>query len=277
MKHNIPLKHLSIPAELKKFDPRTLFGEPSAAGLGAKSTHTENVMCIAAEIALDNTELNYELVAVCAFMHDIGRRRQFDLIGCFNDREVDHRKLGKEMLDEYISEHNIDGTNVIWSIVRDVIQYHGLEKDWHLANPVSIPYLEIISAADDIENGCIGALGYLEYESANDVKGYKMADPSRDQRDLNPELLGYLERGEKFNKLVLCHTYAEYFVFAAMLAVNSCNKFGAIAKDAMKLLVYTTEEGVRLDAIDGYCHIFNRYLHPKDAEIACHIMREKCR
>ena len=272
---NIPTTYLSIPSELKKFDPRNLFGEPSASGLGAKSTHSENVMCIAAEIALCNNEINYELVAICAFMHDIGRYRQFDLLGCFNDREADHRKLGKEMLNEYIIKHNIDDSSLVWTIVRDVIEYHGLEKDWHLANHASLPYLKIVSAADDIENGCIGALGYLEYEFEHDVKGYKKQVD--DQRFVAPELLGYLERGEKFDKMTLCHTYAEYFVFAAMLAVNSCKKFGAIAKDAMKLLVYTTREGVRLNAVDGYCHIFNRYLHPQDAEIACRIMREKCR
>ena len=32
-----------------------------------------------------------------------------------------------------------------------------------------------------------------------------------------------------------------------------------------------------LDAVEGYCHIFEKHLHPADAKIACEIMRTKCR
>ena len=115
---------------------------------------------------------------------------------------------------------------------------------------------------------------------ARDDKKYIAEDPTRDQRDCNPDLFGYLERGEKFNKLLLCHTYAEYFVFAAMLAVNACNNAPNIAKEAMKDMCYCYEDenGIHwLDAVEGYCHIFNEHLHPEDAKIACAIMRSKCK
>ena len=89
-----------------------------------------------------------------------------------------------------------------------------------------------------------------------------------------------MERGEKFNKLNMCHTYAEYFIFAAMLAVNACINAGEIAKEAMKDKCYCYEDsdGVHwLDAVEGYCHIFNKHLFEKDAQVACSIMRSKCR
>ena len=72
----------------------------------------------------------------------------------------------------------------------------------------------------------------------------------------------------------------EYFVFAAMLAVNACNNAGWIAKEAMKDKCYCYEENGEIcwiDAVDGYCHIFQKHLHEKDAEVARAIMREKCR
>ena len=80
--------------------------------------------------------------------------------------------------------------------------------------------------------------------------------------------------------MTLCHTYAEYFVFAAMLAVNACNNAGEIAKEAMKDKCYCYEDqyGIHwLDAVDGYCHIFEKHLHEEDAKIVCEIMHRKCR
>jgi hypothetical protein len=144
----------------------------------------------------------------------------------------------------------------------------------------ALPYVKLVSLADDVENGCCGALGYLEDEKERDDKGYIKADPFQDQKELNPILLGYLERGEKFDKMKLCHTYADYFVFAAMLAVNACKNAETIAKEAMrdKCYCYTDARGEHwLDAVDGYCHIFRKHLHAKDAKIASAIMREKCR
>ena len=281
------MKHatIRIPTALREFArinaPESLFGPSTPFGLGAKTQHTWNVKSISLQIAEKYPTINLELLGYCADLHDIGRRPQYDAlrkegIGCFNDRKIDHHHLGAQVLDTYLMQHNI-GCMKAWRILRDVIEYHGKKNLWFFADPASIPYLEIISAADDIENGCLGALGYLECELKIDAKGYKFESPERDQRDLNPELLSYLERGEWFDKMKYCTTYADYFIFAAMLAVKSCNHFATIAKKAMTLPVYETEDGTLLDAVDGYCHIFRHYLHPQDAEIACRIMLEKCR
>jgi putative nucleotidyltransferase with HDIG domain len=283
MKH--PTTNITIPTALREFArinaPESLFGTPTPFGLGAKTQHTWNVKSIALQVAKKYPGINLELLGYCADLHDIGRRPQYDTlknggIGCFNDRKVDHHHLGAQMLDAYLMQHNL-GCIKVWRILRDVIEYHGKKNLWFFADQASIPYLKIISEADDIENGCLGALGYLEHELKIDAKGYKDNHPERDQRDLNAELLGYLERGEWFDKMKYCTTYAEYFVFAATLAVKSCNQFASIAKKAMTLPVYEDENGNMLDAVDSYCHIFRRYLHHEDAEIACRIMREKCR
>lgn len=259
--------------------PEELFGKPTRSGIGGKTKHVQNVVRLGMKLPME--ELNPDLMRIALQLHDIGRALQWKLSGNFSDRALNHRYNALSMVEEFIRKEKCPITDD-WVVVTDVMQYHGVPHMQGFVHPFALPYVKNVSLADDIENGCNGALGYLEDEKARDDKGYIAKDPDRDQRDLSPNLLGYLARGEKFNKMLLCHTYADYFVFAAMLAVNACNNAGELAKDAMrsKCYCYQDENGdpIRwLDAVDGYCHIFHKHLHADDAEIASAIMRKNCR
>lgn len=274
-------QQIKVSESLRKFvalnTPEILFGEPAKTGIGGKTKHVRNVIRLGESLASE--EVNVELLRIALQLHDIGRSVQWNAIKSFNDRLVNHRYIALQMVEQFIRSEQCEITPD-WGVVTDVMQYHGVAHMNGFVCLASMPYVKLVSLADDIENGCNGALGYLEDEKARDDKHYIQDAPYRDQRELNPELLGYLERGEKFNKMTLCHTYAEYFVFAAMLAVNACNNAGEIAKEAMKdkCYCYEDEAGIHwLDAVDGYCHIFEKHLYEKDAKIACEIMRQKCR
>lgn len=272
---------IQVSDSLRKFaslnTPEALFGKPTRSGLGGKTKHVENVVRLGMKLPQDS--LNPELLQIALQLHDIGRSIQWAVSKSFSDRDINHRYIAVQMVEQFIRAEKCELTPD-WVVVTEVMQLHGAPHMNLLAHDYALPYIKIVSLADDIENGCNGALGYLEDEKARDDKHYIQDAPYRDQRDLNPLLLGYLERGEKFNKMTLCHTYAEYFVFAAMLAVNACNNAGNIAKEAMKDKCYCYEDdfGIHwLDAVEGYCHIFEKHLHEEDAKIACKIMREKCR
>ncbi len=278
------MKKIQVSPELKQFSKKysleMLFGKPSTTGLGAKIPHCCNVIKIAEQRSYaQQEEVNIELVQILARLHDLGRSIQWEATKSFNDRLVNHRYLGQQLIEQYIRDNQVEITPD-WMILMDVIAYHGIKHMWDFASPLSLPYLEIISDADDIENGCTGALSYLEDEKARDDKGYIAINPEKDQRDCKPELLGYLERGEKFNKATLCETYAEYFVFAATLAVNSCIQHGDIAKKAMAMpALYKERQGdidLSYNGVAGYCRLFEKHLHPEDAKNACAIIKRMC-
>lgn len=275
--------NIQVSDSLRKFarlnTPDILFGKPARSGLGGKTKHIESVVRIGMRLPMDC--LNAELVQIALQLHDIGRSEQWNICKNFNDREINHHHIALQMVEKFIRDERCDVTPD-WIVVTEVMQYHGDLHMWGFAHDFALPYIQLVTLADNLENGCNGALGYLEDEKERDDKHYIQDSPNRDQRDLNPKLLDYLERGEIFSKMALCHTYAEYFVFASVLAVNACinNISGEIAKEAMRDKCYCYEDEGKihwLDAVEGYCHIFKKHLHEKDAEIACGIMRKKCR
>lgn len=275
------MKQITISESLRKFaslnTPQVLFGEPTKSGIGAKTKHICNVERLGERLA--NEDVNLELLKIALQLHDIGRSAQWKAINSFDDKVLNHRYIALQMVEQFIRCEHCEITPD-WIVATDVMQYHGVTYMDNFAHDFSLPYVKLVSLADDIENGCNGALGYLEDEKARDDKHYIKNAPYIYQRELNRELLGYMERGEKFNKMALCNTYADYFVFAATLAVNACNHVGQIAKEVMKEKCYCYEDkyGIHwLDAVDGYCRIFSEHLYAEDAKIACKIMNEKCR
>lgn len=249
------------------FTSEKLFGAPSKSGLGGKVGHVKHVIELVKEFQT-TSDINRELLIICAQLHDIGRAKQWEVAHNFSDGLINHRYVAIQMIDSYIRENNIFITPD-WRVLVDVMQYHGLPHLYGLAHESSIPYLEIISIVDDIENGCCGALGYLEDEMMRDDKEYIKNNPNADQGYCDPALvLDYMANGIKFDKAKMCHTYGEYFVFAATLAMNNLlsedPKRRAIAKKAMLMPCYEfiKEDGtvVMLNALEGYCKIFKKYL-----------------
>lgn len=253
--------------------PEALFGTPAKSGLGGKTRHIKNVIRLGSTLA--HGDMNPELVQIALQLHDIGRSVQWQHSGSFNDRAINHRYNGLAMVEAFVRQEKCELTPD-WRVVVDVMQYHGVPHMYGLVDELSLPYVKLVSLADDVENGCCGALGYLEDEKARDDKGYGSGP---EQMECSIELLGYLERGEKFNKMELCHTYAEYFIFAATLATYAYNQAPELAKAAMqdRCYLYEDENGHEhwLSAVDGYCRIFEKHVRPDVAKHACEIMRAK--
>lgn len=245
-----------------------LFDDPR---LAIKKAHIQEMTEIAMQIADGQEDVDKDLLRICCLHHDDGRAPQMKFLGNFNDRELTHNALGLDMLDRYLMANKVSMTPEI-QILRDVIYYHGRM----LLGVMDIPapsqkYVEIASDADDIENGCIGAVGYLADEADSDAKGYNKDFPEW-QGKIKPELFGYFERGEWFDKIKNCHSYSEYILFAATLAMKSIKKYGEIVKKAMLLPSYGYPS-----ALAGYVDIFHKYMSPDDAERASKILEEACK
>lgn len=237
-------------------------------GLLGKRAHISSVIQITNVILNFSCppDINKELLTLCAEHHDDGRVNQFKLLGKFWDSEVTHNVLGLDRFDSYLQhlpEVTID-TSI--SIFRDCILYHG--RPALLASKESIPYVEIITAADDFENAT-SAISYLLKEVETDAKGYKHNDPTADQTDCSYFVIDHFARGEKFDKSVHCKTYADYILFAATLATNYINRFGKVAKAIM------LQPGHGYPSIlEGYRDIFNKTLQPEAAEKAYKVLSD---
>lgn len=270
MNATIQTPEICVSDSLRKFaqehTPALLFGKLETEKKAFKYSHIQNVMQIGMEF--DLTGLNRELMQICLQLHDIGRRKQFDIMGNFDDNMLDHHVLAVQMISEWFKiNYDSQATELSadWQIVVDCCLYHGNTALSSLAHEWSVPYLNIVRTADQIENGCIGALQYLEYEKKCDIKGYIAADPMRDQSDCNPALFQYLADGQVFSKAALCHTYAEYFIYAATLAIHTYLKYPEI----------TTKYMNKHHTIERYIGIFQRNLKPDDAKMATQIMHQK--
>lgn len=224
-----------------------------------KLRHIDMVTVLTAKLFPNNS-----LIRVAAKMHDIGRFKQFELCGAFNDGSVLHHYLGEDTIGRFLYQGQIEPSNEL-DIIRYVIQFHGREK--FLPYPVSIPedvkeVVSAISRIDDIENGCIGAVGYLQREARDDAKGYKKDNPDLDQKSVSKEVMEFFTKGEKFDKMKYCHTYAEYTLFAAILAIEKLKSADKdIAKMALELPGKNNET-----ALEGYRRIFQDLISPDIAD-----------
>ena len=191
---------ITVSESLKKFaaenTPVVLFGEPARTGIGGKTKHVLNMMKLGTKMQIPE-DINPELLQIALQLHDIGRSVQWNTTKNFSDRVINHRYIALQIIETFVRTEKCELTPD-WIIVADVMQYHGVPHMYTMVHEISLPYVKLVSLLDDVENGCNGALGYLEDEKARDDKKYIAEDPTRDQRDCNPDLFGYLERGEKF-------------------------------------------------------------------------------
>ncbi|MBQ8298705.1 MAG: HD domain-containing protein [Clostridia bacterium] len=239
--------------------------------LEIKLMHICGMADIAMEIAsVYKANFDRELLKLCALHHDDGRVLQYKYLGNFNDRELSHNELGAMALNQWCIKNKITPDSAI-HVLRDVMMYHGrlalceCRVTWE-----SRPYIEIISDADDIENGCIGAVGYLLNECRTDAKGYNTTHPEHFGK-IKPELWAFYELGQWFDKMKYCESYAEYVLFAATLAMKSIKKYGWIAKKAMLKPSYGYAS-----ALQGYEDIFSQVMSYEDAKHAINVLRKAC-
>ena len=205
----------------------------------------------------------------CKF-HDIGRFLQYEKLGKFDDRYLSHNLFGEFFLQNEIKNGRLK-TSYELDTVRLVSMYHGLEDLIPERTQLSQEVLECIrtvSVIDEIDNGCIAALGYLEHEVETDAKNFISSNPGLDMTTVSPEVFEYFVKGEKFDKSKYCKTYADYILFACLLAIKSLKgKHYKIAKTAMMQSCYIYD-----NALEGYRDLFNKFIEPKYASICFDIL-----
>ena len=215
---------------------------------------------------------NDRMSVIATKFHDIGRFKQLELLGSFNDGELLHHNVGEDVITRAIFKGELKISDEL-NAIRQVIQYHGRQK--------FIPYkpeldegvnelIDIVSRVDEIENGCIGATGYLIREAEEDAKGYRKNNPDLDMKSVSPEVWEFFSKGEKFDKMKFCKTYADYTLFASVLAIQALKgNDREIAKAAMDLKCNGYES-----ALDGYKDIFSKLIDPKYNEQAFKVLKE---
>lgn len=211
------------------------------------------------------------LARIAAKFHDIGRFPQLELLGSFNDGKVLHHYLGEDLVARALYKGELEPSKEL-DVIRLAISYHARMNTMPYKTEVPKQSLDIVDAvgrADDIENGCIGATGYLLREADEDAKGYKRDNPDLDMKAVSPEVWEFFEKGEKFDKMKHCKTYADYTLFASVLAIQALKgKDRLIAKAAMDLQCNGYES-----ALEGYKDIFSKLEQPEYSEKAFGVLK----
>ena len=172
-------------------------------------------------------------------------------------------------------------------MIRSVVKYHGRAKFIPFKNEIpqeAMDLVDTIGRVDGIENGCIGAIGYLVREAQEDAKSYRANNPELDMKAISPDVLEFYKKGEKFDKMKYCKTYADYTLFAAVLAITALKgQDRNLALDAMQNYQCTrpiyNENGDIVSekqydsAIEGYDDIFSILLDPKDKKMCIDVLR----
>ncbi len=230
-----------------------------------KIAHINNVVTLTKRMTNNN-----RMAIIAAKFHDLGRFKQLELLGNFNDGVLLHHNIGEDVITRAVFQGKLNISNEL-NAIRQVVQYHGRQK--------FIPYkpelsdgvedlIDIVSRVDEIENGCIGATGYLEREAQEDAKGYKKENPKLDMTKVSPEVWKFFSKGEKFDKLKYCKTYADYTLFASVLAIQALKgQDRDIAKAAMELKANGYES-----ALEGYKDIFSKLVQPEYSKKAFEVL-----
>lgn len=235
--------------------------------LAIKRMHIQRVKETARAIAqVQRSTVDKELLDILAEHHDDGRVDQYEILGKFWDTELHHCMLGAERLEAYLHDNQFDfdpETDLLWKVMK----YHGRLDIAENVSEEEREYIEIISAADDFENGT-SCVSYLIHEIDTDAKGYKTANPEDNQKTVTSQMIwDCYENGKKYDKLKYCHTYADYILFAGMLATNCIMKYGKIAKTALQ------QPGYGYNSIlEGFKATFEYALESQDATKAYKIM-----
>jgi len=230
-----------------------------------KLSHIKNVTSLAKIVSNDD-----RMAIIAAKFHDIGRFKQLELLGSFNDGILLHHYIGEDVVTRAVFNRQLSVSKEL-NAIRQVVQYHGRQAyipyKPELAEGV-IGLIDVISRVDGIENGCIGATGYLVREAETDAKGYRENNPDLDMKSVSPEVWEFYSKGQKFDKLKYCKTYADYTLFAAILAIEALKgKDRDVARIAMDIEANGYES-----ALSGYKDIFSKLVAPEYADKAFEVL-----
>jgi len=182
-----------------------------------KLEHIQNVTSISEDLSGD------EMTVLAAKWHDVGRFPQYDLLGSFDDRVLAHHVVGENYIERLIQQKKLPTSKEL-DLIRLVVMFHGKEAlipaSWNISEE-DVNLVRQISKIDDIENGCIGVLRYIQRQRDEDAKGYAADNPTLDMKSVSPEVWPLYLKAEGFDKNVYCQTYADYALFAATLLIKS--------------------------------------------------------
>ena len=212
-----------------------------------------------------------EMAIVAAKFHDIGRIPQFEILGGFRDDLILHHNLGEDFITRLIFKKLLKPSQEL-DTIRQAAMYHGrMQFIPFIESPITQEAAEIttvISIVDDLDNGCLAALGYIEKEIVTDFKSYAANHPDLDMKSVTPRVYEFYSKGEKFNKLTECKTNADYLLFAAVLAIQS------LKGEHKKLAAYLMSQpcfGYE-SALAGYKDLFTKFIDPALAMKAYEIL-----
>lgn len=237
-----------------------------------KMMHIERVTAMAQ--AFDNDKVLH----ICAALHDaFGRMMQYKILsklggtGVFDDSIVDHHVLGEQAMREFVRTKKIESNDEFLELARAVALYHGLSTTWptYLRGDARF-YVETVSILDDIDNGTVGFLSYMEREIRTDAKKTMLekvggaTEEIRRSGIVSDSVMRHLRKGEKFNKFEECKTYADYLVFAMILGIqflkDSATDLRKFAKRNLEQAVTGYEGLLYTNGIEGIEDLVNKFV-----------------
>lgn len=236
--------------------------------IARKRTHVKMVVKYVSYF--ETEEMDHKLLMFCALHHDDGRGIQYiDQEGKLDDNKKSHAEYGAELFLDFVVKNGLE-IDPEAQICLDVIRYHGYPGDLRDLgiSDESRKYVEAVRSADQLENA-VSAVSYLLINYRYDEKGYIANNPKADQTYVSEKVWEHFKKGEKFDKVKLCNTYAEYILFASTLATDVVKKLGNVARD----ILYSP--GYGYDTImDGYKKIFEEVLSKEMAPKAYEIFSQ---
>ncbi len=138
---------IEVTEALRKFarlnEPESLFGKPARSGLGGKTKHVQNVVRLGLLLLKDKDYLNPELLQIALQLHDIGRSVQWAVCNNFSDREINHRYIALQMIEQFVRTEQCEIT-ADWRVVTEVMQYHGAPYMYGFAHDFALPYIQLV-------------------------------------------------------------------------------------------------------------------------------------
>lgn len=258
-------RKLSIHPAIIDFDAEYSDYFRGSEALDIKRWHVKNVeKFIERLITEPHADINDDLLRLCGKHHDDGRVKQFEMLGKFWDTEISHNVLGVELFDKFVQAGGYTDLDESVEVLRNVILYHGRVN--LCVSSISKPYVELVTAADDLENAA-SCVSYLVREVKNDEKGYCKKNPEADQKVVSDFVFEHFAKGEKFDKMKFCNTYAEYVLFAGTL-MTSCIKKYAFAKNILLEPAYGYAS-----ILEGYKAVFEETLTPQIAHQSYEVLK----
>ena len=182
----------------------------------------------------------------------------------FDDKVMSHYALGKDEIYKNILEGSLEESVELNLIIQVITLHFGIEYIPSNAKleDRTLKIVDMAAKIDALDNGCVGALTYIENEILNDSKNYIKNNPNLDMKKVSPYVLKKYLNGESFDKIKYCKTYAEYVLFATSLAIKSLKSpLRKIAKEVM-----SKEVGEYNNSLEGYEYLINTYVDGKISE-----------